>query len=183
MSEKEELKKENLEEEKPAPEKKTIKEKVSEKKEAKKAENKDDKLSKELEAEKEKYIRLVAEYDNYRKRSQKEKEGIYPDAVAETIKAFLPVADNFERAMEAPTQDENYKKGAELTYKSLMDVFQKFNVESFGKKGDAFDPNLHNAVMHDEDDSGSESVVSDVFQKGYKIGDRILRFAMVKVLN
>ena len=179
MSEKEELKKEKLEEEKPAQEKKEAKEKASDKK----AVSDSDKLLKELEAEKDKYIHLVAEYDNYRKRSQKEKEGIYPDAVAETIKAFLPVADNFERAMEAPTQDENYKKGAELTYKSLMDVFQKFNVESFGQKGDVFDPNLHNAVMHDEDDSGSESVVADVFQKGYKIGDRILRFAMVKVLN
>ena len=163
-------------------ENKSEKEKPSKKK-VEKENSKESELKKQLEDEKDKYLRLVAEYDNYRKRTQKEKESIYPEAVAETIKAFLPVADNFERAMAASTQDENYKKGAELTYKSLMDVFSKFNVESFGEKGDSFDPNLHNAVMHDEDDSGSESIISEVFQKGYKIGDRILRFAMVKVLN
>ena len=180
MPDKDELQKETIKEE--APKEKKASKKKEEKKETSKV-SKEEELSKELDAEKDKYMRLVAEYDNFRKRSQKEKEGIYPDAVAETIKAFLPVADNFERAMAAETEDQNYKKGAELTYKSLMDVFKKFNVETFGEKGDTFDPNLHNAVMHEEDDSENEAVVVDVFQKGYKMGDRILRFAMVKVLN
>lgn len=163
-------------------EKNSEKEKPSKEKAEKKA-SKEAELENQLEEEKDKRLRLMAEYDNYRKRTQKEKESIYPEAVAETIKEFLPVADNFERAMAAFTEDESYKKGAEMTYKSLMDVFAKFNVEGFGEKGDPFDPNLHNAVMHEDDDSGSESVISEVFQKGYKIGDRILRFAMVKVLN
>lgn len=180
MPEKEELKETTPVEKED--EKKSKKEKSSEKK-GEKENSKEAELQKQLDDEKDKHLRLMAEYDNYRKRTQKEKESIYPEAVAETIKAFLPVADNFERAMAAATDDENYKKGAELTYRSLMDVFAKFNVESFGEKGDLFDPNLHNAVMHEDDDSEKESMISEVFQKGYKIGDRILRFAMVKVLN
>ena len=159
-------------------------EKTAEKKNSKeKAPSQTEKLEKELNEEKEKYLRLVAEYDNFRKRSVKEKESIYPDAVAETVKAFLPMADNFERALAAESQDAEYKKGTEMTYKALLDVFAKLGVEAFGTKGDEFDPNLHNAVMHEEDDSENQNQISEVFQKGYKIGDRVLRFAMVKVIN
>ena len=148
-----------------------------------KAPSEQEKLAKELNEEKEKYMRLAAEYDNFRKRSQKEKESIYPDAVADTIKAFLPIADNFERALAAESQDAEYKKGTEMTYKALLDVFEKFGVEGFGTTGDPFDPNFHNAVMHEDDDSEKQNEISEVFQKGYKIGERVLRFAMVKVIN
>lgn len=129
------------------------------------------------------YLRIVAEYDNFRKRSIKEKESIYPDAVATTAATFIPLLDNFERAMAVDCNDENYKKGIELTYNSLMDIFAKLKVEAFGAQGDLFDPNLHNAVMHCEDETIEVSTVVEVFQKGYKIGDRILRYAMVKVAN
>lgn len=129
------------------------------------------------------YLRVVAEYDNFRKRSTKEKESIYPDAVATTAATFIPLLDTFERAMAVTCSDENYKKGIELTYNSLKEIFTKLKVETFGQEGDLFDPNLHNAVMHCEDESIEVSTVVEVFQKGYKIGDRILRYAMVKVAN
>lgn len=129
------------------------------------------------------YLRVVAEYDNFRKRSLKEKESIYPDAVAATAATFIPLLDTFERAMAVTCSDENYKKGIELTYNSLKEIFSKLKIEDFGAAGDLFDPNLHNAVMHCEDESIEVSTVIEVFQKGYKIGDRILRYAMVKVAN
>ncbi len=128
-----------------------------------------------------KHIRLMAEYDNYRKRTQKEKETLYPEAVASTVRAFLPVVDNFERALGAQTEDENYKKGIEMTYQNLMDILKKLGAEPFGEVGDAFDPNIHSGVMSVEDDSLPSETVAEVFQKGYKIGDRVLRVAMVKV--
>lgn len=130
-----------------------------------------------------KYLRLAAEYDNFRKRSQREREAVYPDATAAAATAFLSVADNFERALSAPCADREYKKGTELTYKSLMDAFARLGVESFGAPGDAFDPAVHNAVMHAEDDSQQTACVAEVFAKGYRIGERILRCAMVKVVN
>lgn len=135
-------------------------------------------------AEKEdQYLRLAAEYDNYRKRTAKEKEAIYPEAKANTIAAVLPVLDSFERAMEAPCSDEDFKRGLELIRKAFDEVLQKQGVEAFGQVGEEFDPNQHSAVAHQEDDSVGENCIAEVFQKGYRMGDRILRYAMVKVAN
>ncbi|MEG2143721.1 MAG: nucleotide exchange factor GrpE [Oscillospiraceae bacterium] len=142
------------------------------------------KIKKAIYEQQEKYLRLMAEYDNFRKRSQKEKENIYPDAIADCFTDLLAVADNFERALAADCTDSDYKKGMEMTYKSLTDVFQKKNIAAFGDAGDKFDPNIHNAVMHENDESNEkQGEISEVFQKGYKMGERVLRFAMVKVIN
>lgn len=128
-------------------------------------------------------LRTMAEYDNFRKRTQKEKEAIYPDAIAFAVTAFLPVLDNFERALQTECSDEGYKKGVEMTYNQLLDAFKKLNVEVINPENEAFNPNFHNAVMHTEDESLGEGVVTAVLQKGYKIGDKVLRFAMVSVAN
>lgn len=142
-----------------------------------------EKLQDDYAALNDKHLRLMAEYDNFRRRSQRERDAIYPEATAAAATLFVAVADNFERALAAQCADAEYKKGAELTYQSLMDAFSKLKVEEFGASGDAFDPNRYNAVMHVEDGSfGSETVV-EVFQKGYQIGDRIIRHAMVTVAN
>ena len=141
-------------------------------------------LEKELAASKEAHIRTLAEYDNYRKRSTKEKEGIYTDAKAVCMTELLGVVDNFERALDVKDSDfESYKKGVEIIYTNLMDTFKKLGVEAFGEKGEEFDPNFHNGVMHVEDPELAENVVADVFSKGYKLGDKVLRPAMVKVAN
>lgn len=137
----------------------------------------------ELAKEHEQYLRLAAEYDNFRKRSQKEKDCIYLDAKADTIGKFLPVFDNLERAAQQPTEDEAYKKGVEMTLAGLREVMQKLGVEEFGQVGDTFDPNRHNAVMHIEKEDLGENVLSQVFQKGFAIGDKVIRFAMVQVAN
>lgn len=142
-----------------------------------------EKLQDDYAALNDKYLRLLAEYDNFRKRSQREREGIYPEATATAVSGFLAVADNFERALAAECADAEYKKGSELTYRSLMDAFTKLKVEKFGDVGDAFDPNCHNAVMHIEDENAGAATVVEVFQKGYRLGDRIIRYAMVKVAN
>ena len=131
-----------------------------------------------------KLLRTLAEYDNFRKRSQKEKEAIFSDSKADVIGKLLPVIDNFERAAAAENADlETYKKGVEMTVKQLLDVLSSFSVEAFGKVGDEFDPNIHNGVMHIEDDTLGENVIADVFMKGYKMGDRVVRHATVKVAN
>ena len=131
-----------------------------------------------------KLLRTLAEYDNFRKRSQKEKEAIFSDSKADVIGKLLPVIDNFERAAAAENTDlETYKKGVEMTVKQLLDVLASFSVEAFGKVGDEFDPNIHNGVMHIEDDTLGENVIADVFMKGYKMGDRVVRHATVKVAN
>lgn len=141
-------------------------------------------LEKELAASKEAHIRTLAEYDNYRKRSLKEKESIYADAKAVCMTELLGVVDNFERALEVKDSDlESYKKGVEIIYANLMDTFKKLGVEAFGEKGEGFDPNFHNGVMHVEDEELSENVIAEVFSKGYKLGDKVLRPAMVKVAN
>ena len=116
------------------------------------------------------FLRLAAEYDNFRKRTQREKDGIYQDAVADTVKKFLPVYDNLERALHHETADEAYKKGVEMTMTGL-------------KAGETFDPQRHNAVMHIEDESLGENVIAEVFQTGFAHGDKVIRFAMVKVAN
>ena len=141
-------------------------------------------LEKELAASKEAHIRTLAEYDNYRKRSTKEKEGIYADAKAVCMTELLGVVDNFERALDIKDSDfESYKKGVEIIYTNLMDTFKKLGVEAFGEKGEEFDPNFHNGVMHVDDPELAENVIADVFSRGYKLGDKVLRPAMVKVAN
>ncbi len=141
-------------------------------------------LEKELAASKEAHIRTLAEYDNYRKRSTKEKEGIYTDAKAVCMSELLGVVDNFERALGVTDSDfESYKKGVEMIYTSLMEAFKKLGVEAFGEAGEEFDPNFHNGVMHIDDPEMAENAIAEVFSKGYKLGDKVLRPAMVKVAN
>ena len=140
-------------------------------------------LRQELAEEKDRYLRLAAEYDNFRKRSQKERESLYRDLRAETVGKFLPVYDNLERALNQPTADEAYKKGVEMTMNGLVEIMQKLGVTVFGETGEAFDPSRHNAVMHIEDESLDENVIVEVFQKGFLIEDKVVRFAMVKVAN
>lgn len=130
-----------------------------------------------------KYLRLLAEYDNYRKRSQKEKENAWTTAKAETIKELLPVYDNLERALKQETADEAYAKGVQMTMTQLKTVLEKLSVEEIPALGQTFDPNVHNAVMHMEDESLGENTVAEVFQTGFKMGDKIIRHAMVKVAN
>lgn len=157
----------------------TVAEEVADEKAEKIAE-----LEKELAASKEAHIRTLAEYDNYRKRSTKEKEGIYADAKAVCMIELLGIVDNFERALDVKDSDlESYKKGVEIIYTNLMDTFKKLGVEAFGEKGEEFDPNFHNGVMHVDDPELAENVIADVFSKGYKLGDKVLRPAMVKVAN
>ncbi len=147
-------------------------------------ENETEKLQKELDATKEAHMRTLAEYDNFRKRSIKEKEAIAGDSKAMALTELLPVLDNFERAaMNAEADFDSYRKGVEMTFGSFMEVLRKLGVEQFGEPGEQFDPNIHNAVMHCEDESLEENVITDVFSKGYKLGDRVLRHAMVKVAN
>lgn len=141
-------------------------------------------LEKELADTKEQLLRLTAEYSNFRKRSEKEKQETFNFAKAETLKELLPAMDNLERALANEQQDfEGLKKGVELTYNGFINTFKKLGVEAYGDKGDIFDPNLHNAVMHIEDDNFKEGEIVDVFQRGYKIGDKIIRPAMVKSAN
>ena len=129
------------------------------------------------------YLRLAAEFDNFRKRSIKEKEASYGNGKADTVGKLLPVYDNLERALNQPTEDEAYKKGVEMTMNELVKIFTALGVEIFGAVGDSFDPEKHNAIMHNEDESLGENTISMVFQKGVKIGDKVVRFAMVQVAN
>ena len=134
-------------------------------------------------AEHDSYLRLAADYDNYRKRTAKEKEQSYSNGKADTILKLLPIYDNLERAMRQDTEDAAYKKGVEMTMTELVKIFTGLGVEIFGEAGEHFDPSLHNAVMHTEDDRVGESTITQVFQKGFKLGDKIVRFAMVQVAN
>ena len=134
-------------------------------------------------AEHDAYLRLAADYDNFRKRTIKEKEQSYGNGKADAVEKLLPVYDNLERALNQPTEDEAYKKGVEMTMTQLLNIFTGLGVEIYGNPGDVFDPNLHNAVMHTEDESVEENTITQVFQKGFKMGDKIVRFAMVIVAN
>ena len=154
----------------------------SEKKKSKKS----DKLLEEKEEQinelNDKYLRLAAEYDNFRRRSAKEREGIYADAYADAMAAIMPVIDNLKRA--AMYNDaEKVRAGLELTFKSFADTLDKLGIVAFGEAGETFDPNLHNAVMHVEDEEKGEGEIVEVFQKGYAKGDKVIRYAMVKVAN
>ena len=134
-------------------------------------------------AEHDAHLRLAAEYDNFRKRTIKEKEASYGNGKADAVAKMLPVYDNLERALNQETSDAAYKKGVEMTMAELVKIFTSLGVEIFGNAGDAFDPNLHNAVMHIENEELEENSISAVFQKGFKIGDKVVRFAMVQVAN
>ena len=134
-------------------------------------------------AEHDSYLRLAADYDNFRKRTVKEKEASYGNGKADAVAKLLPVYDNLERALNQPTEDPAYKKGVELTMTELVKIFTGLGVEIFGEVGESFDPNLHNAVMHIESEDLGENTISQVFQKGFKIGDKVVRFAMVQVAN
>ncbi len=132
---------------------------------------------------KEQFLRLAAEYDNYRKRTAKEKEGLWSEAKADTVQAFLPVYDNLERALKQETADEAYKKGVEMTMNQLKEVFARLGITEIEAQGKPFDPNLHNAVMHVDDENLGENVVAQVFQAGFMLGEKVIRFAMVQVAN
>lgn len=174
--------------EKETGEKDNKKEKKSEKK---KANAELEKLKKELEKtqgelaeNKDKYLRLAAEYDNFRRRAAKEKEGVYSDAYADVISAILPVIDNLERAVKfSEDKESKLYEGLSMTLRSFEETLEKLGVEVIESDGKEFDPNLHNAVMHIEDDSYGENVVVETFTKGYRKGDKIIRYAMVKVAN
>lgn len=142
-----------------------------------------ERLSEKYDELNDKYLRLLAEYDNFRKRSQKERDEIYPAATAAAIGKFLPVLDNLERAAAFPHADDDFGKGFDLIYQSFQDVLGALGVEAVGEVGEPFDPSLHNAVMHIEDEALGENVVSQVLQRGYRIGDRIIRYAMVQTAN
>ena len=163
--------------------------KATEKKKKSQKQSEIDALKAEIEALKaeakekdDKYLRLAAEYDNFRRRSREEKEATYGTAMADTVAELLPIIDNLERAA-AFDDGEKVKEGLKMIASTVGSSLAKLGVEPFGETGDKFDPNLHNAVMHDEDDTERENEITDVFQKGYKKGNKIIRFAMVKTIN
>ena len=134
-------------------------------------------------AERDSHLRLAAEFDNFRKRTVKEKEASYGNGKADAVAKMLPVYDNLERALNQETSDAAYKKGVELTMNELIKIFTALGVEIFGNVGDEFDPNLHNAVMHIDSEELGENVIAQVFQKGFRVGEKVVRFAMVQVAN
>lgn len=140
-------------------------------------------LAAELNAEKEKYLRLYAEYDNFRKRSQKERDAIFADVRSDTILKILPIYDNLVRALNAECSDAAFYKGVEMTMTQLKAIFDKLGVAEIEAVGQKFDPTLHNAVMHIEDENYSEGEIVEEFEKGFKFGDKVIRFSMVKVAN
>lgn len=142
-----------------------------------------EKLERELSEQKEKYLRLMAEYDNFRKRSAKERLDLTSSAKGDTLSEILPVFDNFERALNAETTDESYKQGVSMIFKQMGDVLNKLGVEVIDPTGQEFDPNVANAVNQIQDENYGENVVAQTFQKGYKIGGKVIRYAMVVVAN
>jgi molecular chaperone GrpE len=153
-------------------------------KESSKEESAQSKLEEELKAKNDAYLRLAAEYENYRRRTTEEKTNIYADATAKAIKEILPIGDSIEMALKSvDNAPEEYKKGLELICNQLKASLEKLNVETFGEVGEEFNPELHNAVMKIEDDSLGENTIAQVFQTGYKTGDKIIRHAMVQVAN
>lgn len=159
---------------------------VEEKSDAKENKEKDTAASKaeeELKAQNDKYLRLVAEYDNFRKRSQKERESLYSDIKSSVLLSFLPVFDNLERALSAPTADEAYRKGVEMIMTQFCNTMKQLGIEEIPALGQQFDPKLHNAVMHVDDEEKGENEIVEVFQQGFAIGDKVIRPSMVKVAN
>ncbi len=141
------------------------------------------KLCEQLKQKDEKLLRIAAEYDNYRKRTAKEKEETYQNATMNVLGEFLEVADNFERAKNAESEIEDYKKGIEMIFSQFLDKMKKLGAEPFGEAGDTFDPELHMAVSHIEDESKGEGEITEVYQRGYKLGDKVIRHAVVIVAN
>ena len=190
-----EEKPEELREEPKAPEESEKKpEKMEEKKEKKLGRRKEDERVAALEAEKEaltrekaalndQYLRICAEYDNFRRRSMKEKDNLYGEIKANTVQQFLPVYDNLERALKQGTEDEAYRKGVEMIMAQFVSTLDKLGVKKIESLGQSFDPKLHNAVMHVEDESLGENTIVEVFQEGFTVNDKVIRFAMVKVAN
>lgn len=175
---------EQIDEEAAADEKTEEKKEKKDKKPKKQKDNESDKLKKELESQKDIYLRLAAEYDNYRKRTTNEKASIYSDATARAVTEILSVADSLEMAVKsAENAPEEFKKGIELVAAQMENALTKLNVEKFCEIGDEFNPELHNAVSRIDDENLGENVVSQVLQRGYKIGDKIIRHAMVQVAN
>ncbi len=153
------------------------------KKKSDKADKEIKKLKEELEETQGRYMRMAAEYDNYKKRTAREMDARYTDAKLDILKNILPVLDNFERGMAAECSDSAYKQGVELIFKQFTDLLAQYGVEEIEAQGQTFDPNLHNAVMHIDDEAYGENEIVEVFQKGYKQGDKVLRYSMVKVAN
>lgn len=148
-----------------------------------KKDSKKDAAAEALSVEKDKYMRLLAEYDNFRKRSQKEREALYADIKADTLLKFLPVYDNLERALKQETADEAFRKGVEMIMNQFKQTMEKLGVTEIECLGQKFDPEKHNAVMHVEDEAFGENEIVEVFQAGFKMGEKMIRFAMVKVAN
>lgn len=169
-------------EEEPKKEKKS-KPKKEKDKESKKAPDLKEAAEKLVREEKDRYLRLAAEYDNFRKRSQKEKDSLYTDIKVDTLRKFLPVYDNLERALKQATADEAYRKGVEMIMAQFKSTMDGLGVTEIAAEGEKFDPEKHNAVMHVEDESFGENEIVEVFQRGFTLGDKVIRFAMVKVAN
>ncbi len=147
------------------------------------AEAKSEKAEAEAAEANDKYLRLAAEYDNYRRRTQKEREALYTDAFADAVTALLPIIDNLDRAVAFATDDSELAKGILMLKKQTDEVLAKLKVEEIASDGEQFDPALHNAIMHEEDENSPENTVSATLQKGYRIGDKVIRYALVKVVN
>ncbi len=141
------------------------------------------KTKQELEETTDRFKRIMAEFENFKKRSSKERETLYNSLVADIIASFLPVQDNLEKAIEAKTEDESFKQGIELVTKQISDIFKKFGVEEIETCGKPFDPELHEAVSSVQDETLGEKIVKEEFRKGYKIGNKVIRHAMVVVAN
>ena len=164
-------------------EEEVIQQEVQEEPAAPAAEAEVENLKKLVAMQEDKYLRLAAEYENYRRRTAKEKEAIWADAKGDAAAAFLPVYDNLERALKQETADEAYAKGVQMIMTQFKTTLEKLGIQEIPALGETFDPNLHNAVMHIEDENLGENVVAEVFQTGFQTGDKIIRHAMVKVAN
>ncbi len=155
-----------------------------EKKEKKEKVSREQELEIQLAEKCEQFLRLAAEYDNFRKRSQGEKEKIFESTKCDVVGKLLPVIDNFERAAQDKTEClPDYKKGIDMIYTQFIDIIEKLSIEAYGERGDSFDPNIHNAVMHIEDEKLGDNVIVEVLSKGYKIGEKVIRLATVTVAN
>ena len=186
MAEETKMNEEEIVEETPVPEEELVPEKVAEEATEEPAEEAAPEVNpweEKYNAEHDARLRIAAEYDNFRKRTVREKDAAYGNGKADAVAKMLPVYDNLERALNQPTEDAAFKKGVEMTMTELTKILNGLGVEIFGEVGDGFDPNLHNAVMHTQDESLGENVIAQVFQKGFKIGEKVVRFAMVQVAN
>ena len=186
MAEETKMNEEEIVEETPVPEEELVPEEVAEEATEEPAEEAAPEVNpweEKYNAEHDARLRIAAEYDNFRKRTVREKDAAYGNGKADTVAKFLPIYDNLERALKQACEDAAFKKGVEMTMTELVKILTGLGVEIFGEPGDSFDPSLHNAVMHTEDESLGENVIAQVFQKGFKIGEKVVRFAMVQVAN